>query len=88
MELKDFKIKHIDFCNEYNEKLDLYYRCAEFLAQPQRTESEIVKYNEYLIKCTRELSLMMKRYKEFTNKELPSRVILGGFLLYDKKTDK
>jgi hypothetical protein len=88
VELKEFKIKHLEFCNEYNEKLDMYYRCGEYLAKKERTEKEIKIYNEYLIKCTQKLSLMLKRYKSLANNEMPSRIVLGGFLLYDKKDNK
>ena len=84
MSEKDFKIKHKDFCNKYNEILDLYYRCSEYLENGIRTKEEIEKYCNMLIKYSQSLSLMMIEYEGINKKCMDNRTVLGGFIQYHK----
>jgi len=84
MSIKEFKELHKDFCNKYNEILDLYYRCSEYLETGIRTEAEIEKFCKMLITYSKSLSNMMGEYKVLTKKEMDNRTILGGFIQYDK----
>ncbi|MGV8982130.1 hypothetical protein [Clostridium sp.] len=84
MTIKEFQEVHKDFCNKYNEVLDLYYRCGEYVESPERTTKEIDKYLKIMTSYTKTLSIMMMEYKELTGEELSNRIILGGFLQYDK----
>lgn len=82
MELKQFKIEHIEFCNRFNETIDMYYRCAEYLVQPERTPKELNMYNKFLTKYGENIKEMLIEYKSLTKHEMPSRVVLGGFIIY------
>ena len=85
MTIKEFQTDHKEFCNKFNEKLDLYYRCGEYIESPERTQEQIDKYLKTMIAYTKDLSLMMVEYKEITGEELSNRIILGGFLQYETK---
>ena len=84
MSIKEFRLKHKDFCNKYNEILDLYYRCSEYLESGIRTEIEIDKYCKILILYSKSLSNMIAEYKVLNKKEMDNRTALGGFIQYDK----
>jgi len=82
--IKEFQENNKGFCNKYNEILDLYYRCGEYIESPERTKEQIDKFLKTLTAYTKSLSLMMQEYKSISNEEMPNRVILGGFIQYDK----
>jgi len=85
MTIKEFQTDHKEFCNKFNEKLDLYYRCGEYIENPERTQEQIDKYLETIIAYTKDLSLLMAEYKDITGEELSNRIVLGGFLQYETK---
>ena len=84
MSIKQFQEEHKDFCNKYNEVLDLYYRCGDFVESPERTPKEIDKYCAMLTEYSKKLSLLAVVYKTITDEEMPNRVVLGGFIQYAK----
>ncbi|HEY5563923.1 MAG TPA: hypothetical protein VIK72_19580 [Clostridiaceae bacterium] len=83
---KEFKIKHKEFCNRYNESLDLYYRCSEYCEDSKRTPQEIDKYTKILSMYSVILSKMLIEYKELNGQELSNRITLGGFIFYEQNT--
>ena len=85
MTIKEFQTDHKDFCNKFNEKLDLYYRCGEYIESPGRTAEQIDKFLKKLVTYTKDLSLLMAEYKDITGEELSNRIVLGGFLQYEIK---
>jgi len=82
--IKEFKEKHKEFCNRYNEALDLYYRICEYIEEPGRTKEELEKYTKYIVTYTKNLSILLQEYKVLNKKELDNRTTLGGFIIYDK----
>ena len=84
MGIKEFKENHKEFCDRYNETLDLYYRCAEYLEIEIRTPVEIEKFCKMLPFYAKSLSLMMIEYKTINNKPMTNRLVLGGFIQYNK----
>ena len=84
MSIKEFRLEHKDFCNKYNEILELYYRVCEYIEQPERTKQEMEKYSKYIVTYSQSLSNMMIEYKTINKKEMDNRTILGGFIQYDK----
>ena len=84
MNIKEFQETHKDFCNRYNEALDLYYRVCEFIEQPERTVEEMEKYSKYIVIYTKNLSELLQEYKVLNKKEMDNRTTLGGFIQYDK----
>jgi len=84
MDIKQFRLKHKDFCNKYNEILDLYYRVCDYIEEPERTKEEMEKYSKYIASYAQSLSNMMIEYTTINKKEMDNRTILGGFIQYDK----
>ena len=85
MTIKEFQEQHKDFCNKYNEQLDLYYRCGEYLEMPERTNEQLDKFLKILTLYSEKLSTMMQEYKTITGDEMSNRIVLGGFLIYEVK---
>lgn len=83
MTIKKFKEDNKDFCNKYNETLDLYYRCSLYIEKPERTAAEVDKYCKMLMFYAKTLSLMMIEYRTITGEELSDRQTLGGFIQYE-----
>ena len=83
MTIKEFQEQHKGFCNKYNEQLDLFYRCSEFIEAQGRTDKEIDKFCKMLNVYSEKISLMIIEYKTITGEELSKRITLGGFLIYE-----
>lgn len=83
MAIKEFQLEHKNFCYRYNEMLDLYYRCSDYIENVGRTKKEIEKYLKMLVLYTNKLSILMQEYKSITKEELPNRLVLGGFIFYE-----
>ena len=82
MTIKEFQDEHKEFCNRFNETLDLYYRCGNYIESPERSDAQIDKFLKTLTAYSKSLSLMMLEYEELTGDKMPSRVVLGGFIQY------
>ena len=83
--VKQFQEEHKDFCNRFNETLDLWYRCGDYLESPERTNEQLDKYLKTLTAYSQTLSLMMIEYEVLAGEKMPNRVILGGFIFYEKQ---
>ena len=84
MNIRNFVLKHREFCNRYNIALDLYYRCSEYLEDEKRTTAEVDKYIKKLNAYTVMLSGLIQEYKKLNGEELCNRITINGFILYDK----
>ena len=84
MTIKEFQETNKDFCNRFNETLDLYYRCGDYIESPERSDAQIDKFLKTLTAYSKTLSEMMLEYETLTGEKMPSRVVLGGFIFYEK----
>ena len=83
MTIKEFQEEHKEFCNRFNETLDLYYRCGDYIESPERSDEQIDKFLKTLAAYSKSLSLMMLEYETLAGEKMPNRVILGGFIFYE-----